>query len=293
MIGNTFLDCFGYLLLDLLQIVSPALIVLLVIGIFYAFLQILNAKFLEDSEQGFPELLVGSVSKTLTFFIEKLPTLLVIVVIMVGFSLIMNISNSFYKIYENQQRIKELTIFVKNLSTNDKITQIKVCDKGINENGPYGTYKINIYDGITGDVISEKTYQLNGNDLRLDTMIINFEYSEVGAGTQRNLAFPHKIFSNEISPANAKVLDTIFTSTNIDDFIEDDIDEMLGLSRDAFRKRAKEFIEIIKDPIKSQEIGIRSTYGNTITIPANAQINDEYVIYIEGTGGLSLRKVSW
>ena len=74
---------------------------------------------------------------------------------------------------------------------------------------------------------------------------------------------------------------------------EDDIDEMLGLSRDAFRKRAKEFIEIIKDPIKSQEIGIRSTYGNTITIPANAQINDEYVIYIEGTGGLSLRKVSW
>ena len=124
-------------------------------------------------------------------------------------------------------------------------------------------------------------------------MVINFDYSEIGAGKQRNLAFPYRIFSNEISPKNATILDSMFTLGNPDEFIENGVESMLGLARDTFRKRAKEFIEIVKDPIKSQELGIRVAYGNTITIPANAQKNNEYAIYIEGTGGLSLREVSF
>jgi hypothetical protein len=297
---ESFLDYAKLLLSDLVEVISPAWTVLLIIGGVYAFLQLVsnllpligedNGDF---SSQRILGLIVSSITKTVAFFIEQLPALIIILVTITGFSFIINIGKSFYSIYENQQRIKELTVFAKNLSSNNKIAQIKVCDKGVNDNGEYGTYKIFIYDGITGDVISEKTYQLQGSDLRLDSMVINFDYSEIGAGKQRNLAFPYRIFSNEISPKNATILDSMFTLGNPDEFIENGVESMLGLARDTFRKRAKEFIEIVKDPIKSQELGIRVAYGNTITIPANAQKGDEYVIYIEGTGGLSLREVSF
>lgn len=292
---ESFLDYAKLLLSDLVEVISPAWIVLLIIGGAYAFLQLISTLLLliGDDEDLSPLKILGLLLNSITKFIEQLPALIIILVVTTGFIFVMNIGKSFSSIYENQQRIKELTVFAKNLSSNNKIAQIKVCDKGVNDNGEYGTYKIFIYDGITGDVISEKTYQLQGSDLRLDSMVINFDYSEIGAGKQRNLAFPYRIFSNEISPKNATILDSIFTLGNPDEFIENGVESMLGLARDTFRKRAKEFIEIVKDPIKSQELGIRVAYGNTITIPANAQKNNEYAIYIEGTGGLSLREVSF
>lgn len=292
---ESFLDYAKLLLSDLVEVISPAWTVLLIIGGVYVFLQLISNLLLliGDDEDLSPQKILGLLLNSITKFIEQLPALIIILVVTTGFSFVMNIGKSFSSIYENQQRIKELTVFAKNLSSNNKIAQIKVCDKGVNDNGEYGTYKIFIYDGITGDVISEKTYQLQGSDLRLDSMVINFDYSEIGAGKQRNLAFPYRIFSNEISPKNATILDSMFTLGNPDEFIENGVESMLGLARDTFRKRAKEFIEIVKDPIKSQELGIRVAYGNTITIPANAQKNNEYAIYIEGTGGLSLREVSF
>jgi hypothetical protein len=292
---ESFLDYAKLLLSDLVEVISPAWTVLLIIGGVYVFLQLISNLLLliGDDEDLSPLKILGLLLNSITKFIEQLPALIIILVVTTGFIFVMNIEKSFSSIYENQQRIKELTVFAKNLSSNNKIAQIKVCDKGVNDNGEYGTYKIFIYDGITGDVISEKTYQLQGSDLRLDSMVINFDYSEIGAGKQRNLAFPYRIFSNEISPKNATILDSMFTLGNPDEFIENGVESMLGLARDTFRKRAKEFIEIVKDPIKSQELGIRVAYGNTITIPANAQKGDEYVIYIEGTGGLSLREVSF
>ena len=292
---ESFLDYAKLLLSDLVEVLSPAWTVLLIIGGVYVFLQLISNLLLliGDDEDLSPQKILGLLLNSITKFIEQLPALIIILVVTTGFSFVMNIGKSFSSIYENQQRIKELTVFAKNLSSNNKIAQIKVCDKGVNDNGEYGTYKIFIYDGITGDVISEKTYQLQGSDLRLDSMVINFDYSEIGAGKQRNLAFPYRIFSNEISPKNATILDSMFTLGNPDEFIENGVESMLGLARDTFRKRAKEFIEIVKDPIKSQELGIRVAYGNTITIPANAQKNNEYAIYIEGTGGLSLREVSF
>lgn len=293
MFGSSISDFIGLLLLDIVQLLLPALLVLLAIGLLYTFLQVINARFIEESNQSFSRLFAGGVSKTIILFIEKLPAILIILAMVTGFSLIMNLGNSFYKIYENQKRIKELSVFVKNLSHNDKIAQITVLEKDSDDEGDYGIYEIDIYDGITGDVISEGEYKIQGRDLRLDSMVINFEYSEIGAGVQRNLAFPYRIFSNKISPENAIVLESMFTSDNPEELFEKDIESMLGLSRDVFRKRAKEFIEIVKDPLQSQELGIRSAYGNTITIPSNAEEDDEYGIYVEGTGGLSLRKIEW
>ncbi len=289
--NNVFSSFLGQITLNVLQILTPTFIVLLVILVVYTLLQIISAKFLEKSDQKFSKLLVGGFSKTLSFLIEKLPSILILLAVITGLSLVINIGNQFYEISQNQKRIKELTVFVRNLSNNDKIAQITVKEKGGGYNDEYGVYKIDIYDGVSGDVVSEKEYTLPGRVLSLDSMVINFDYSEIGSGTQKNLAFPYRIFSNRVSAKNGTILENIFTSSESDTMIENSEEAMLGLSREAYRQRAKEFIQIINDPLQRQELGIRSSYGNTITIPVNAQPGDAYAVYVEGSGGLSFKKI--
>lgn len=291
--GSSVGEFIGLLLLDLLKILAPVLIVILIVGLVYIGLLIVKAKFADKSEQKIPQLLLGAFSQASILLIEKLPTLLIILAMITGFSFLVNFGTSVYKIYENQTRIKELTVFCKNLGNQDKIAQIIVGEKGFDSDGEYGMYEVDIYDSITGEVISENEYKIKGRDLRLDSMVINFEYSEIGGGSQKNLAFPYRIFSNKISPEDAIVLENLFTTDSPDTILDGEVEGMLGLSREAFRNRAKEFIEIIKDPLQSQELGIRSSYGNTITIPANAEEGDEYAISVEATGGLSLKKIEW
>ena len=132
--------------------------------------------------------------------------------------------------------------------------------------------------------MNEKIY---GTDLYFDSFVINFEYSEIGKGNQKNLAFPYRIYSEKISPENAIKFETF--KTNPEKFVEKESETVLGLSRDLYIERAKEFIEIINDPVQRQEMGIRSNYGNAITIHT-PQKGEVYTIMVNGTGGLKVKK---
>ena len=80
---ESFLDYAKLLLSDLVEVISPAWTVLLIIGGVYAFLQLVsnllplignNGDF---SPQRILGLLVSSITKTVAFFIEQLPTLII------------------------------------------------------------------------------------------------------------------------------------------------------------------------------------------------------------------------
>ena len=109
---ESFLDYAKLLLSDLVEVISPAWTVLLIIGGVYAFLQLITNLLLligndeNLSPQRILGLFVSSITKTVTFFIEQLPALIIILVVITGFSFVINIGKSFYSIYENQQRIK-------------------------------------------------------------------------------------------------------------------------------------------------------------------------------------------
>ena len=275
---------------SLVDLIIPALIFLASLIVLYTILLVIKAKFLDKTEQKNSKLIAGSFSAALIKLIEKLPVLLLLLTAFLGLRLLTGIGTSFVKIYENQQRIKELSLFAKNLSSNDKLVQINVGKKTKNASGEEVTdYRIYVYDSITGEIISETEY--SEKNLRIDFMVINFDYSEIKAGTKKNLAYPYRVFSDRISPENAYILETIFTSQNPDPLLEAEAEKAYGLSREAFTERAKEFINLINDPDKSREEGIRSFYGNTITVPSGAQEGSRYAVCIEGTGGLSLKKL--
>ena len=275
---------------SLVDLIIPALIFLASLIVLYTILLVIKAKFLDKTEQKNSKLIAGSFSSTLIMLIEKLPSLLILLAAFIGLGLIKNIGTSFVKIYENQQRIKELSVFVQNLSSNDKLVQVTVGKKTRDSSGEEArNYRLNVYDSITGEVISESEF--NEKNLRIDFMVINFDYSEIKAGNHKNIAYPYRVFSDRIPPENARILETLFTAENPEPIIDSESEKMYGLSRESFTERAKEFLEIINDPEKSREAGIRSFYGNTITIPAGAQEGSRYAVCIEGSGGLSLKKL--
>lgn len=283
-------NIFGNILISVLQILSPILILLAAVIVVYTIFTACSSKFLSKDGQAvsFGRLLVGGFSKSITMIIEKLPSFIVIGLVVTAISLVSNFFNQFYTIWQQSERIKELNCYVKNLSNSEDIAIITVKNRTTISNNTYSTYLVQVVDNITGDIVTEEEINLSGKEFKLDSLVVNFDYSEIETGKSRNVAFPYKIFSEKLAPDNGITLKTLMTLENVDDILEMEAQSVYGLSKETFIKRAKEFIEIIKDPVKSREMGIKSSYGETITIPASAKIGDTFYVRITGVGGLTL-----
>lgn len=273
-----------------LGILTPCLIFLIAEILIYALFTACNAKLLNkaNEEQKFGKLYLGGISQAFTMIIENITNILIACAVIVCITLIMQFANKFYSIWEQQTRIKELNTYVRNLSNSDDIARITVKERKTLSSNSYSVYVVEVIDNITGDVVSEEEIRVPGKELKFDSIVVNFDYSEIETGKARNVAFPYKVFSEKLAPDNGIKLKTIFTMDTIDELLELEAESAYGLPAETFKKRAKEFISIVKDPVKSREMGIKSTYGETITIPSSAKEGDEFIIRITGVGGLTL-----
>lgn len=278
------------LFVSFVKILTPFIIILAAVVLIYAFFEACNAKLLNknNEDQNFGKLFLGGCTKAFSMIIENITNILIAGAVIVCISLFMQFANKFYSIWEQQARIKELNTYVKNLSNSEDIARITIKERNVVNTDSYSTYLIEVIDNITGDVVSEETIRVPGRQLKFDSMVVNFEYSEIETGKQKNVAFPYKVFSEKLAPDNGIKLKTIFTMGSIDEILELEAESAYGLSAETFKKRAQEFISIVKDPVKSREMGIKSTYGETITIPASAKPGDEFTVRITGVGGLTL-----
>lgn len=278
----------------IMEILTPFIFVLSILILLYTLFTACSEKFFSHESRNikFGKLLAGGFSKSLTIIIEKLPSIIMIGTAITIISLISSFFNKTYQIWEQQQRIKELNTYVKNLTNADDIAFIKVKERRMLGSEIYSIYQIEVLDNITGEIISDEEIRLSGRELKFDSMVVNFEYSEIETGKEKNIAFPYRVFSEKLAPDNGIKLKTIFTmDSSLDELLELEASQAYGLPKDIFIKRAKEFIQIVKDPIKSREMGIKSSYGETLTIPRNAQPGDEFIVRITGVGGLTLVQI--
>lgn len=278
----------------IMEILTPFIFVLSILILLYTLFTACSEKFFSQESRNikFGKLLAGGFSKSLTIIIEKLPSIIMIGTAITIISLISSFFNKTYQIWEQQQRIKELNTYVKNLTNADDIAFIKVKERRMLGSEIYSIYQIEVLDNITGEIISDEEIRLSGRELKFDSMVVNFEYSEIETGKEKNIAFPYRVFSEKLAPDNGIKLKTIFTmDSSLDELLELEASQAYGLPKDIFIKRAKEFIQIVKDPIKSREMGIKSSYGETLTIPRNAQPGDEFIVRITGVGGLTLVQI--
>ena len=231
-----------------------------------------------------------------------LPKLFIVIVVCVGLNSVFLSINNISKIIDDYEAIQEMNLTVKNLSSSEsfvrvsmikessrtvKGTAIKGWSGTVTQTIPVKTYKIEVLNS-NGDVISQETMDLDGNQIVIDSININFDYSKIANGEKFNIAYPYRVYSEIIPASRAKNLNCMFNDKQIPVIYCLENQEIYGVENDVFYSRLAQLFDIIKNENKIREIGIRSTVGNAIHLTMHK--GDVYDISIEGTGGLSLSK---
>ena len=235
---------------------------------------------------------IENVQKAFFAISKFLPKILIVLAICIGANSIFLSVKNVTKIVENQQRIQELHMTVKNLSKSEGLARITLIGEERTGNTvyPLKTYRIEILD-TKGDVIPSQTQEitLRGNEIYIDAININFQYSEISQGEKFNIAYPYRVYSETTAPDKGTPLSCMYEDGKTYPVIYSlATSEIYGMKENTYFLRLAEIFDIIKDENLSREMGIRSVVGvaNHFTMKKN-EIRD---IFIEGTGGISVKK---
>ena len=216
--------------------------------------------------------------------ISDLPVLLCVLVI---FLLVVGTSQMFQKFdsyVENEKRINETRTVLKHLQRRYKVADMQVLDQDTT-----GTkVRISFYDyADLGTTHETQELTIKGTDIYFDSIVLNFDYSEISKGTAMNIALPYRIFSDEVAQADGIKLE-INDENGIPLLFKRTGDELYGIDREGYIARLQEILLFIDDKKAAREAGVRSVYGNAVH--KRVVKGDFLTIWIEQTGGLVIKE---
>ncbi len=226
---------------------------------------------------------LGKIAGKIIFWLPALAmiTLITVSVITLG-STISRVEESM----KAAQKIKDLSTLVKNLDRNYKVADVHILSV---ENGAT-KMRLEFYDPSNpGNPLEKKELVVPGRDIYFDSMVLNFDYSQISEGRKINIAIPYRIFSEKIPQREGIPLGAQDIMGTPYIFNRSDTD-IYGLAPDVYRQRLAEFMELIRDEEISRREGIiRSVYGSAVHKRVNP--GDHLEIRTEQTGGVVLRDV--
>jgi hypothetical protein len=188
--------------------------------------------------------------------------------------------------FQNQMKIKELTSILKQLDQRYKVAEIKIEDFNYVSNET--RMNIRFFDYAKQGFVNEtQNITIKGSDIYFDAVVLNFEYSEITTGANKNIVLPYRVFSELVPQENGIALS--FKDENGLPFIFKRKDnEVYGMSPDRYNQRLKEIMEYLTDTEKARQAGIRSVYGNAVH--KKVKTGDLLTIWVEQTGGLVIKE---
>ena len=223
-----------------------------------------------------------------------LPKIFLVVAVCIGANTLFLSVKNIGSIVNNQKRINELNMTIKNLSRAEAVAEISLVNEVKSPDAPYPikTYKISVLND-EGDPIENQTqiFTLEGNQLAIDTMNINFDYSEIAKGEHYNIAYPYRIHSDVVTSENGVPFECFSedgTSYPVMYGLENSV--VYSMDRNTYYKNLTEIFDIAKDEVRAAEFGIRSFVGQDIHEPIYE--DETYRLFVTGTGGVKLSKVS-
>ena len=222
-------------------------------------------------------------------FLKVAPVAAVLLVTAVGINSLFLSVNRVTRIADNLKRIKELGIMVRNLSRSEDVARITMLDRlvGVTPGDMEKRYRVEILSE-DGGVVSSQEVTLKGNRIAIDSITVNFEYSEIESGRRQNIAYPYRVYSELMKPEDAVPLTCMFNDEELPVIYCLEADSIYGMTEDVFFQRLRELFAILKDEELSREMGIRSTNGTVNHFVMNP--GDVYNISVEATGGLTVHK---
>jgi hypothetical protein len=220
--------------------------------------------------------LCEALGKIIHNIVVLLPIFAGIIVVLLAVTGIMKITLGINQFVERQKRIRELTIAIKYLEQSEKVLDVRV---------------LSVKDGVTtlrlrydaqGDPDAgipntewKDDITIQGTNIYFDCMVLNFTYSEIASGRQKNIAIPYRVYSNVV-PAE-KGVPLHLASGDIpsgDDY---------GFIPPIYKER---LTQLLTDPEFAKEVGVRSVNGSAVF--RYVFENDRYKIKIDNTGGIHL-----
>ena len=193
----------------------PVIIILVVYFLGYAVFFTINEnkknknELLAENKNLFLVFLMG-LAKALFKFFANLPKILITTVALLGLNLILSITGEVNEFISNEKKINELSAVVKNLSRSDTIASFTVNEKRIFKNQKKEllvTFKILSPEG---DVVSSQNLIINGEEIWVDFVNLNFEYSMIESGKTTNIAYPYRVYSENLASSDAIPLSCVF-----------------------------------------------------------------------------------
>ncbi|MCR4938575.1 MAG: hypothetical protein K5930_00535 [Treponemataceae bacterium] len=234
-------------------------------------------------------LFFNSLEKGFLKICGKLPLAAIILAVLVCVNSLLMTGGTLKKILQAGERIKELQTIVKNLSRSETVAKVSLESMKTlpGRKKPVRLYSVEVLSAA-GDTVSKQQIELEGSEFVIDCININFDYSQISSGEQKNLAYPYRVYSELIPAAEGIQLDCMFNEEGLPfNFCLDD-KEIYGINPEAFYARLGELMKVLKNEDLSREMGIRSTIGNAPRLRMN--IGDVYYIDVEQTGGISAYK---
>ncbi|MDR3342279.1 MAG: hypothetical protein LBT14_05730 [Treponema sp.] len=207
-------------------------------------------------------------------FLTLLPILAGIIVALLAITGVMKVIVSINDFVEREKRIHELSVAIKYLEQSEKVLAVRVLSV------TNGVTQLRIdYSAADPDNTAvpfaewRREITIPGTDIFFDCMVLNFTYSEITSGRQKNIAIPYRIFSNVVSAQDGIYLHaSAFEIPEEDDY---------GFIPSVYRER---LLQLLTDADFAQNMGVRSVNGSALHRWVNT--GDRFSIKIEQTGGI-------
>lgn len=216
----------------------------------------------------------------LSYFLKKIKTILFVGFLIYVSYFVYKKANKLDQFITNQKRIEHLSLAIKQLSKRYKVAEMKVLDIKNNQS----LLEFNFFDN-KGKQRSTQDIKIKGTDIYFDAVILNFEYSKIESGG-RNIALPFRVYSEKLPKSKGIALQVY--ENEIPYLFEKEENEIYGMDKKEYETSIKEIVSFIENPIKARKSGVRSIYGNSVH--RNIQKENLYTIWIEQTGGLTIKK---
>ena len=255
--------------------------------------QLLSAKSNYSGRASGIELIYIAVSELWKFMVGVVTRIPVILGVIICLWLVVGLSSAMSTVEEfasNEQRIKELSAVVRNLNQRYKVAEVKVLDQTYSNQVFSTTTKLSVtyfdYAGL-GLQNNVQEVTIRGNDIYFDAVVLNFDYSEVETGANKNIVLPYRIFSNEV-PQSQGVQLKLLDKDSIPFVFKRTAKDVYGISIERYNSVLRDILLYMKNEDLARKAGIRTVYGNAVH--QLMYKGGKYSVWVEQTGGIVIKQ---
>ena len=227
-------------------------------------------------------------SKIVTKIASNVTVLIVVLFLMLA---IIGLSATFSTIdnfITNQEKIKELKLVVKNLNQRYKVAKVEIIDYDWRTDSTF--MKVSFFDyAKNGYLPKEQEIALPGHQIYFVTYVLNFEYTLIERGQEKNIALPYLVFSEKMKQEDGIKLN-VKDSTGMPFIFTRQPDDLYGITTETYNETMSEILEYMNDEEKARQAGVRSFYSTAPNFVKTLRKGQTFIIWIEQTGGLVIKQ---